>query len=1289
MNKDGSSATGINGRKASVSQGASNAFGVSSPSSATRPGTRRRETSDANPFSLASPTATGRAGRDDATWLPRRGTEKEPEQQEDDTSSMISSRVPAPFGNLMRSNTAGTPNMSSLWGNSQPSTPSTTGAFGGGGFGNFALGAPIGPEKKLAPGASRLAHLMPKDGEGGSGRPGEGQGALNQSSWRSRQRTDTDPFGEDMPSGSAALGGSTEADFAPQQGRAGTLGTPVKGSTGDFGMSGLHLGDDGPGSPSETNPYRSPPADRPHDDENGTSRQYVGLPQDVPSGYNPLQRAFTEGQDRSQTSSASRGFPMGNMSAWAAPGGPTAGTPDRERSNIGAGPFSPALFNSTDNIQSPSIGNLSSFFGPGTSAGGMGTNSIGRGSKLSSMFPAAMQAQMQQSQTEHDMLGDATNDPRFPSQLGAIGRNNFPPREAESPMRSGRGAMIEDLFQQHERGAFGAGTAQGTPGAPGSFTPISGPMPYDGNSVPPATDSNQPRIMVMPDRMRWVYLDPQQNVQGPFTGLEMNDWYKANFFTPDLRVKRSEDPEFEPLGQLIRRIGNSREPFLVPQWGVAYGAPMPPGENPTANSGGQVVPPLSTVFPSFGRTLTADEQNNLERRKQEEQYILAQQREFALRQQAVGRFPGQQPGLQHHSSAQSLQSQPSFGSIQSPIGGMQGHIPQGQYGGVPPSGGNTGSFFDAVGEGRANLTQGADIPLGEDELAHLSQNERSIFAALQEQHEQQQASAAAEEMNFRAGLPEVDQLGPDAEGFKERLQEFNSLRAERDAHDAAQAEQQLEEPQLAEESTPRPSGPARISKSKKSKKMIPLVHDDDDSLSLTQQVQQTQAAVAASAAQTVVEPDMPMPFPPPSSSTPLPAPTAQRVRSNLPEQYNRSQSGSPEDDAAPAEPPPMAPWAKEASNEASKGPSLKEIQEAEARKAAQAEETASALRKAALEQEAVLLREREKQAAATAAGLPASSTWGHTASPVSSGSPWTKPAAVKAPAPGLSQPTSSISKKTLAEIQAEEERRKQKAKDVVIQTSAPAPSSKSYANLAGKPGQPFPSGPAAGVAPPPGAGWATVGAGGKVKAPIGPGSTPRSASVTQPKPSPASLKPISRPGPAAQVSAPNTTALEDFRKWVTRELARGLSIADCMSFPPLPLWTITNWWQMTVSVSPSRHFPWTPPSSRTLFTPTRLSWTAVTSPTNTFAARSSPIGASQRKPRRPTNQRRHPVLAAGARSPRRRPARLPMLPLQAQDPRRRQHQASRSWPARRRARNRKGSPILMTARRRMERDMGL
>ncbi|KAG7115796.1 hypothetical protein HYQ44_007538 [Verticillium longisporum] len=74
--------------------------------------------------------------------------------------------------------------------------------------------------------------------------------------------------------------------------------------------------------------------------------------------------------------------------------------------------------------------------------------------------------------------------------------------------------------------------------------------------------------------------------------------------------------------------------------GVPHGPPSANGPFSPATPGG-VVPPLSGLFPSFGRTLTAEEQNNLERRKQEEQFAMAQQREVMMRQQAITRI---QPG---------------------------------------------------------------------------------------------------------------------------------------------------------------------------------------------------------------------------------------------------------------------------------------------------------------------------------------------------------------------------------------------------------------------------------------------------------------------------------------------------------------------------------------------------------------------------------------------------------------------------------------------------------------------
>ncbi|KAM0245255.1 hypothetical protein ACHAQJ_010601 [Trichoderma viride] len=1180
--------TAVNGRKPSLSHAPGTNFGVSSPSSAVRPSTRRRETVDSNPFSpsnLASPTATSRFSRDDPLWFSRKsGDLRESENDDPDTEPASRDAPKLPIGGLMRSNTSTGVSMGSMW-------PSST-TSGAGGFGNFALPtSPAVGDKRPggAPGGSRLAHLIPKDNaEGTAGKSSEAQNPQGQQSWRTRPRTDTDPFGGDEElSGSAVLGGAQDTSSGGPQppNRAGILGTPVKGSAGDFGMSGLNLGGggpssgDGPVSPSETNPYRSPPAER-HDHDGpdpgaGDKIHSTGHEQQPHSNYSTLSRGFAaafDGSDRSQTSSV--GAKAYLSGGWPAPTGPSTGTPDRERSNFG-GAFGSSLFSPIGDMQSPGLGNLGSVFGPSN------TGSIGRGSKLGSLFPPAMQAQMQAHEQESS-LADSLGDLRQSNPLGAIGRGNFtvPTRDTDSPMRSNRG-VFEELFPSSDNsrnlaafGASDAGQANIAAAVPQSFTPVSGGLPFGnaqaGVELPPA----QVRQMVMPDRMRWVYLDPQGQIQGPFTGLEMNDWYKANFFTPDLRVKKVEDPEFEPLGQLIRRIGNSREPFLVPQIGIAHGPPMQSGPfGPGTGSG--IIPPLSGVFPTFGRTLTAEEQNNLERRKQEEQFLMAQQRDFMMRQQAMAKFQIQ-PSLQHHSSAHSLQSQPSFGSMTSPLGVSQQQHHQLQH--QQPIGalGPAGLFDTHPGANAAALR--AAMGNGElfrpEDLANLSVNERQMLASLQGEPTGTESGAPQPigtpgDASLRYGLPEANELKEDDEGFKDRLQEFEDLRAEHDAEQAAaivdesqESSVKLEETiistmtAIAVEPLSEPA-PSASKASKASKKKITV---EESSLSLTQQVQKTQASVAAAAAipppPQPTEPGMPMPFPPPSSTTPLPAPTAQRARSNLPEQFSRSQTGTPD---AIAQPPPLAPWAKDPGQEGQKGPSLKEIQEAEARKAAKAEEAAAALRKAAMEQEAALLREKEKSAAAAAAaanaGLPATSTWGQS-SPVSSVSPWAKPGVTKAKgATPVAVTGVAGAKKTLAEIQREEEARKQKAKEVAIQTGGGAPISigKSYANLAGKPNHgPTPTAPSPILTA--GSGWATVGAGGKVKSPSTVPSQLQSRSVSTSSAKPALVTPV-KLAPKSIISStsvraePINAAMEEFNKWAYRELSRGITgVSDITSF---------------------------------------------------------------------------------------------------------------------------------------------
>ncbi|KXS18489.1 hypothetical protein M427DRAFT_53865 [Gonapodya prolifera JEL478] len=61
---------------------------------------------------------------------------------------------------------------------------------------------------------------------------------------------------------------------------------------------------------------------------------------------------------------------------------------------------------------------------------------------------------------------------------------------------------------------------------------------------------------------KWFYKDLNGQVQGPFTPLEMHEWYKEQYFSPQLPIKRHDTPVFEPLAQFLQRFGVER-PFLA------------------------------------------------------------------------------------------------------------------------------------------------------------------------------------------------------------------------------------------------------------------------------------------------------------------------------------------------------------------------------------------------------------------------------------------------------------------------------------------------------------------------------------------------------------------------------------------------------------------------------------------------------------------------------------------------------------------------------------------------------
>lgn len=1217
------------------------------------------------------------------------------DKDEDNEKSNLSSDSTLPFGLLKR--TATGPASAGVTGSSSPWSggPQSAGFTPMGAFGNSSLGGtstqPLTPgEKKSAfgtsRGESRFKGLMNAENSESAKPTIKEKASLNSleqlaeasneqppTSWsasRAAHRRESKAYHDDEKygAGSAALGGDDPSP--PRHHSSRTRNPDSQMSHDDMGFSSLGPSGDippfrelmqrrdflqntpqsqiqntlqmnEPMSPTSTNPYQSPeaekavPEDFDTDDSDPHNPHFAGT---RPFGHHARGlQSQQEGtaSDRSQTSSAgaSRPFPslgslgglsgIGPSTAWSnAPG--AIGTPTRALPGYSA-PFGDSIFSPLGDMSSSNY-NTS---GPGSGfLGGIPSSAIGnaapisRGSKMGSLFPNAMQEQMREPSRQDQGLGESSDlYQRNPTSANAPGFGSGL-RDTDSPIRSGRG-MLDDLFSNYEvrnRNAITSTFPMNEVSQVASSqapTSISSQAPYsaattfagtpsmvattggsyfartqDQDSTASASNqmpATQQRQMVMPDRMRWIYRDPQGNTQGPWSGLEMHDWYKAGFFSPELQVKKLEDADYEPLAQLIRRIGNSREPFLVPQIGIPHGSAVAAPSSTTSATGAipattpaiqasSAQPPFASSFPSFGTTLTAEQQNALERRKQEEQYIMARRKEHLAQQQVmIKQMQHMQGGshglhsqqLHHHSSAHSLQSQPSYGSITSPTG----YQPAPAQGPIQPPAVASG-FFDAI----PRNTGPSLGPLGgssetlssvrEDEVAGIMDRINTgrpgqqplggpAYTATPQEglnHSQQVAAMLQERARLQREQEHFDMLQrnpDDLRGTADRLEQFHLLRT------------QVDEPQ--QYSLPGPPGAhAARPSSDVDNAMQQHGHDSGidfpepsqvmsttqkgpENLSLSEQVQKAAAmAKQAPAPQpqspwAKVEAGLPQPFPPPQSSSPLPAPAAQRNRQNVADALaaeSRSRSQTPMVDTPTAA---VAPWAKD-NIDSSKGPSLKEIQAMEAKKAAQQEEVAAAARRAIAEQERQ--NESHSQPITAAPGLPSSANWASGVSPaipMSSGpSVWTKAGAGKTPV----STTSTNTKRTLAQIQKEEEARKNRA---AATAAASAVSNISVSAIAGgKRYADFASKAALSTSQPASTAWTTVGAGGKVKTPTGPApvlSTKAVGSATS-QPSASAPKPkvsLATRGPQAGSVSGQQAAMDELSKWTKSSLSKGLN----------------------------------------------------------------------------------------------------------------------------------------------------
>ncbi|MCJ1271362.1 hypothetical protein MMC22_011262, partial [Lobaria immixta] len=1310
-NKETPQNNGIMGRRTSLSQAQNNMSNYVGNTPSSRPGARRRESSDFLPGNhLTSPTGNNRFSRDEPhvssppPSLLRRTTDfKEnahghvlSDKDEEHEKSTLSSDSTLPFGLLKR--TATGPASAGVTGSPSPWSggPQSAGFTPMGAFGNFSLGGtstqPLTPgEKKSAFGASRgesrfkglmnsensedaKSKIKEKASSNSLEQLAEASSEQPPTSWSAsrtahRRESKTYQDHEKYGAGSAALGGDDPSPPSHHSSRARNpdrqmsyddIGFSSLGPSGDIPpfrelmqrrdfsqntpqaqiQNTLQMNE--PMSPTNTNPYQSPeaekavPEDFDTDDSDPHNSHFAGTRHFSHHARGLQSQHEGTASDRSQTSSAgaSRPFPslgslgglsgIGPTTAWSnAPG--AIGTPTRALPGYSA-PFGDSIFSPLGDISSPGYntsGPSSGFLGGIPSSATSSAAPIGRGSKMGSLFPNAMQEQMREPSRQDQGLGE-TSDlyQRNPTSANAPGFGAGL-RDTDSPVRAGRG-MLDDLFSNYEvrnRNAVTTTfpmnetsqvTSSQAPTSISSQAPYSAATTFAGTPSMAATtgasyfsrsqdqDSSasvsnqmpatQQRQMVMPDRMRWIYRDPQGNTQGPWSGLEMHDWYKAGFFSPELQVKKLEDADYEPLAQLIRRIGNSREPFLVPQIGIPHGSAVAapsssasatgaiPATTPSAIQASSAQPPFASSFPSFGTTLTAEQQNALERRKQEEQYLMARQKEHLAQQQVmIKQMQHMQGGthglhsqqLHHHSSAHSLQSQPSYGSITSPTG----YQPSPAQGPIQPPAVVSG-FFDAI----PRNTGPSLGPLGgssetlssvrEDELPGIMDRMNTGRTAQQPlsgptypvsqqeglNHSQQVAAMLQERTRIQREQEHFDMLqrnSDDLRGTTDRLEQFHLLRTQVDEP------QQYPQPGHPASHAARPSSDADFSAQQHGQdestdfeepsQVISMTQKGPEHLSLSEQVQKA-AAMAKQAPTTQpqspwakVEAGLPQPFPPPQSSSPLPAPAAQRNRQNVADALtaeSRSRSQTPIVDTPTAA---MAPWAKD-STDSSKGQSIKEILAMESKKAAQQEEVAAAARRAIAEQERQ--NQSQSQPIAAAPGLPSSANWASGVSPaipISSGpSVWTKAGTGKAPV----STTSTNAKRTMAQIQKEEEARKNRAAATAAASAASNASvsaiagGKRYADFASKAALSTPQ--VANTA------WTTVGAGGKVKTPTGP------APVLNPKPvgSATSQPPASAPKP--KVSVPTRVpqggsvsgqqaAMDELAKWTKSSLGKGLN----------------------------------------------------------------------------------------------------------------------------------------------------
>ncbi|KDE03837.1 hypothetical protein MVLG_05721 [Microbotryum lychnidis-dioicae p1A1 Lamole] len=541
--------------------------------------------------------------------------------------------------------------------------------------------------------------------------------------------------------------------------------------------------------------------------------------------------------------------------------------------------------------------------------------------------------------------------------------------------------------------------------------------------APTQTPSNPPGFApIQPNGgqdLSWLYRDPNGQIQGPFTPSMMVDWNKQGFFSSDLRVKRVGELDFETIESVVRRSGDRETFFLTAQ--LQPITALPPPLSHAVNGGAW---PLGQASPGLGS-----------------------QRAFGAASpfyEPFGVPAAASPSLAHQSSAFGLASRSTAQTLD-PWASSSPSVVSAALAAANQAS-SAASSWDFGNNGVASP--------GVNGFGHQLQNHNqfSVFGQPQQQQQQQpqgmhhQSSVFGQSQPGWNGLNGATANAPLAQPLWTSLLPQRSL--ELDTRSPVRSPMASAAPSpigpppavpsqpqfLAEPATPSsapaatPVAPSSVIEAAPATAATPVPAPAPVShwASIPQpSAEKIELSSKTSATDKILREAQEAAARP---KAPAPAPIAQEEQAAL---AAATPNPAPSAAVTPSKPvsATTAPWVKEETTSSS-GPSLREIQEIEAR-AAEKRKHAARIQAA----QANIQAAQRAAALEAAEQLPASTNWGTSATSASASATTTTTAS----SPWSKAKATSSSGKTLKEIQEEEERRKKAALQAQQSAGATSP----------------------------------------------------------------------------------------------------------------------------------------------------------------------------------------------------------------------------------------------------------